>query len=96
MMTEYLEVNRPNKRYCDGCPLTYVSHGQFDFEFIQCGALNKKLITLKSGKIRTPSNCPLKQKKNWYDGLEHIKCHDVEPNPHCFCPRCVAAKEDKE
>jgi hypothetical protein len=51
---EYLEVNRPNKRYCDGCPC--LNNLVFDY---YCKALPQghNFIDVE---MRTPPNCPLK------------------------------------
>lgn len=43
---------------------------------------------------KTKTAFPTEKKRNWYDGLAHIKCEDVLPNPNCYCPRCMVAKDE--
>ncbi|MEY2703405.1 MAG: hypothetical protein RLY43_2044 [Bacteroidota bacterium] len=54
---EYLEVNRPNKLYCDGCPAVKQS-----WEGYWCSSTSEEIKCPREiGYFITPPNCPLKE-----------------------------------
>jgi hypothetical protein len=57
---EYLEINRDDKRYCDGCPALTTSCDECTSGIHICNALDKNITVDYYGKTNTPPNCPLK------------------------------------
>jgi hypothetical protein len=57
---EYLEINRPDERYCDGCPLTESYESDSTPYSVFCFIDGSTLLT-SDGKLPTPPNCPLKK-----------------------------------
>jgi hypothetical protein len=62
---EYLEIIRPDKRYCDGCFVLMVTETTRE-----CWPLEDTKLKYREGKTLTPPNCPLKK----WDDINCPRC----------------------